>query len=182
MSRIGKLPIILPKGVDFIIDENLNSVSIKGPFGSSQLNIPSGIKVELKDQKVFVSILENSLKNRALHGTIRMLLNNDVTGVYKQFEIDLQLVGVGFRCAVTNPKLATLSLGFSHPIEIEIPENVTVKVENNTAIKISGSKKAIISQFASKIRGFRPPEPYNGKGVLYKNEKIVRKAGKSGKK
>jgi large subunit ribosomal protein L6 len=181
MSRIGKLPIVLPKGVDFIIDENLNSVSIKGPFGSSQLNIPSGIKVELKDQKVVVSTLENSLRNRALHGTVRMLLNNDITGVYKQFEIDLQLVGVGYRCAIT-PKKATLSLGFSHPIEIEIPENVTVKVENNTAIKILGPKKEIISQFASKIRGFRPPEPYNGKGVLYKNEKVIRKAGKSGKK
>jgi large subunit ribosomal protein L6 len=179
MSRIGKLPIVLPKDVDFSINDNL--VSIKGPFGDFKTTIPPEIIVELKERTVFVNIRDNSLKSRSLYGAFRTLLHNDISGVNKKFEVELTLVGVGYRCEAT-PKVAILRLGFSHPIELTIPEGVTVQVENNTAIKISGAKKETITQFAATIRSYRKPEPYNGKGVLYKNEKIIRKAGKSGKK
>lgn len=179
MSRIGKLPIILPTDVDFSITENL--ISIKGPYGESQIVLPSDILVDLKDRIVFVSVKSNSLKSRALYGSFRTLLFNNISGVHKEFEIDLQLVGVGYRCEVKS-SVAILRLGFSHAIELNIPDGVKVSVEKNTNIKISGAKKEVVSQFAAKIRAFRPPEPYNGKGVLYKDEVILRKAGKSGKK
>ena len=116
-----------------------------------------------------------------MHGLFRTLIANDISGSVKNFEINLQLVGVGYRCEVKQ-KVAILRLGYSHAINLPIPEGVSVEVENNTAIKISGSKKDIMTQFAAQIRAYRPPEPYNGKGVLYKNEIITRKAGKSGKK
>jgi large subunit ribosomal protein L6 len=179
MSRIGKLPIVLPSDVDFSMNDNL--ASIKGPFGDFKLMVPGELTVEIKDRKVFVTVKESSLKSRSLHGAVRTALYNDISGVSKKFEINLNLVGVGYRCEAT-AKIATLRLGYSHPIEMIIPEGVSVKVENNTSINISGAKKETISQFAAQIRSYRPPEPYNGKGVLYKDEIIIRKAGKSGKK
>lgn len=179
MSRIGKLPILLPKDVDVIVNDNL--VSIKGPCGKSELAIPSGIGINLNDRTVSVSVLDNTLKNRALHGAIRTLLFNDISGVHKEFEIELEFIGVGYRCEVKGP-IVILRLGYSHPIELSIPTGVTVTVDKNTNISIKGAKKEVISQFAAQIRAFRPPEPYNGKGVLYKGEQIIRKAGKSGKK
>jgi large subunit ribosomal protein L6 len=179
MSRIGKIPIRLPKEVTVSVDET--SVLIKGPFGASKIGLPNQILVEVKDLQIFVRVRDNSLKSRSVHGSVRTLLANGVYGVSKKFNIELQLVGVGYRCEVTKT-VTTLRLGFSHPIHLAIPEEIEVMVENNTLIKISGPKKELISQFAAQIRSYRPPEPYNGKGVLYKDEKIIRKAGKSGKK
>lgn len=184
MSRIGKLPIIVPKDVKIAIDNNV--ISIKGPFGESELTVPEELLVDMNQNdgelsQVCVTLRKNSLRGRSLHGLYRTLIANDINGSAKKFEINLQLVGVGYRCEVKQD-VAILRLGFSHAINLPIPKGVEVQVENNTAISIKGAKKDTISQFAAKIRAYRPPEPYNGKGVLLKNEQIIRKAGKSGKK
>jgi len=179
MSRIGKLPITLPKGVTLKVDGNL--VSIKGPLGELNRQIPPEILVNVKEEQALITVNDDSKKTRALHGLIRTLLNNMVVGVHKKFEIDLELKGVGYRCQAAKDKV-TLSLGFSHPIVLPLPDSVEVKVDANTNLKISGIDKEEVGFIAAKIRSFRPPEPYNGKGVLYKGENILRKAGKVGKK
>jgi len=179
MSRIGKLPIALPKGVTFAVDDQL--VSIKGPLGELNRQIPTEIKVNVEDDQAFVLVNDDSKRTRALHGLTRTLLNNMVVGVSKKFEIDLELKGVGYRCQAAKDKV-TLSLGYSHPIVLPLPQGIEVNVEANTNIKVSGIDKEKVGFIASKIRSFRPPEPYNGKGVLYKGENILRKAGKTGKK
>ena len=179
MSRIGKLPITLPKGVTLKVDGNL--VSIKGPLGELNRQIPPEILVNVKEEQALITVNDDSKKTRALHGLIRTLLNNMVVGVHKKFEIDLELKGVGYRCQAAKDKV-TLSLGFSHPIVLPLPDSVEVKVDANTNLKISGIDKEEVGFIAAKIRSFRPPEPYNGKGVPYKGENILRKAGKVGKK
>jgi large subunit ribosomal protein L6 len=179
MSRIGKLPITLPKGVTLAVDDNL--VSIKGPLGELNRQITPKVHVDIKEDQVFVLVNDDSKRTRALHGLTRTLLNNMVLGVYKKFEIDLELKGVGYRCQAAKDKV-TLSLGFSHPIILPLPKDVEVTVEANTNIKVAGINKEEVGFIASKIRSFRPPEPYNGKGVLYKGEQVLRKAGKTGKK
>tara|TARA_B100000497_G_C7540689_1_gene327292 strand:- start:218 stop:754 length:537 start_codon:yes stop_codon:yes gene_type:complete len=178
MSRIGKLPIALPKDVKLNIEKDV--ISIKGPFGTSALSIPPEILLEVNDEKVVVKPSSSSKKSRSMHGSFRSLLANDIHGVNQKFDVELQLIGVGYRCEVKG-NIATLRLGYSHGIDMVIPDGVTVTVEANTAIKISGAKKDVITQFAAQIRSHRPPEPYNGKGVLYKDEQILRKSGKSGK-
>lgn len=178
MSRIGKLPIAVPKAVKVNIENDV--VSVTGPFGTSALSIPPEILLEVDDQAVVVKPSSSSKKSRSMHGSFRTLLANDIHGVNQKFEVDLTLVGVGYRCEVKG-QTVTLRLGYSHGIDMAIPEGVTVAVENNTAVKISGAKKDVITQFAAQIRSHRPPEPYNGKGVLYKGEQIARKSGKSGK-
>lgn len=179
MSRIGKLPITLPKGVTVKTDNNV--VFVSGPLGNLERSLPDQLEVELKEDKLFVTVNSNSKTTRALHGLFRTLLNNMVSGVYKKFEIDLTLKGVGYRCQSAKDKVI-LSLGYSHPVELSLPEGVEVQVDANTNIKILGIDKEKVGFFASQIRSYRPPEPYNGKGVLYKDEVILRKAGKSGKK
>ena len=179
MSRIGKLPITLPKGVTLAVDDNL--VSIKGPLGELNRQITPEVHVDIKEDQVFVLVNDDSKRTRALHGLTRTLLNNMVLGVHKKFEIDLELKGVGYRCRAAKDKV-TLSLGFSHPIILPLPKDVEVTVEANTNIKVAGINKEEVGFIASKIRSFRPPEPYNGKGVLYKGEQVLRKAGKTGKK
>jgi large subunit ribosomal protein L6 len=179
MSRIGKLPITLPKDVTLKVIDNL--VSIKGPLGELTRQLPPEILVNVEEAQVFILVNDDSKKTRALHGLVRTLLNNMVLGVDKKFEIDLQLKGVGYRCQAGNGKI-TLSLGYSHPIILPLPTSVEVKVDANTNIKVLGIDKEEVGFIAAKIRSFRPPEPYNGKGVLYKGENILRKAGKVGKK
>jgi large subunit ribosomal protein L6 len=179
MSRIGKLPITLPKGVTLKVDDNM--VSIKGPLGELSRQIPPEILIAVDEEKAIVTVNDDSKRTRALHGLVRTLVNNMVVGVHTKFEIDLELKGVGYRCQAAKDKV-TLSLGFSHPIVLPLPKGVEVSVEANTNIKVSGIDKEEVGFIASKIRSFRPPEPYNGKGVLYKNEVILRKAGKAGKK
>ena len=164
MSRIGKLPITLPKGVTLAVDDNL--VSIKGPLGELNRQITPEVHVDVKEDQVFVLVNDDSKRTRALHGLTRTLLNNMVLGVHKKFEIDLELKGVGYRCQAAKDKV-TLSLGFSHPIILPLPKDVEVTVEANTNIKVAGINKEEVGFIASKIRSFRPPEPYNGKGVLY---------------
>lgn len=179
MSRIGKLPIKIQKGVVVTIYNRF--VSIRGPHGNLNRMIPSGLSVESNDKNLFIEVNDNLKQTRALQGLYRTLLQNMMSGVCQKFVIELQLKGVGYRCQVLTNSL-NLSLGFSHPINLLIPIGIEVQVESNTNIKIIGSDKEKVSFFASKIRDFRPPEPYNGKGVLYKDEIIIRKAGKAGKK
>lgn len=179
MSRIGKRPIKIQKEVSVKIKED--SVSVIGPYGSLERSVPSQLSIQINDNVVLVNTTNNLKQTRALQGLFRTLLQNMIRGVHERFLIELQLKGVGYRCQITNNQLI-LSLGFSHPIELGIPHGIEVSVESNTNIKIFGSDKEKVGFFASKIRDFRPPEPYNGKGVLYKNEIILRKAGKAGKK
>ena len=179
MSRIGKFPIKIQKGVVVTIYNRF--VSISGPYGNLNRMIPTGLSVKANDKNLFIEVNDKLKQTRALQGLYRTLLQNMMSGVCQKFVIELQLKGVGYRCQVLNNTL-NLSLGFSHPINLLIPIGIEVQVESNTNIKIIGSDKEKVSFFASKIRDFRPPEPYNGKGVLYKDEIIIRKAGKAGKK
>jgi large subunit ribosomal protein L6 len=179
MSRIGKLPIKIPDGV--LVNVKKNAVSISGQYGNLECLIPVGLSIKTVGSVLLVKVNNNLTKTRALQGLYRTLLQNMVYGVCQQFIIDLQLNGVGYRCQTENSNLI-LSLGFSHPINLAIPVGIEVQIEANTNIKISGPDKEKVGFFASKLRDFRPPEPYNGKGVLYKDEIIIRKAGKVGKK
>lgn len=179
MSRIGKSPIFLPIGVNCKIDSN--KLVVSGPQGYLEKDIPSELSIKIQDNTISVQNFNNSKKSRALHGLFRTLIQNMVLGVNKKFEIILKLKGVGYRCQVKNNTL-NLSLGFSHSIELTIPDGIEVIVDANVDIKILGLNKETVGLFAAKIRSFRIPEPYNGKGVLYKDEIILRKAGKSRKK
>merc|ERR1711992_187981 len=142
--------------------------------------IPDELEIKQDDGILIVSLKNESKKNRALHGLYRTLINNMVIGVSEQFKITLILKGVGYR-AVVQGKEIVLSLGYSHPVTIEIPETVSVEVVQNTTINLKSCDKELLGLFASKIREWRRPEPYKGKGILYKNEQILRKAGKAGK-
>jgi large subunit ribosomal protein L6 len=179
MSRIGRLPILLPKGVSVNMDSKI--ITVKGPHGSLERELPDFMEVEIFDDRLLIKPklpLTNVAKR--CHGLFRTLINNMVIGVSEKFQKELELKGVGYRCQVNN-KEVILNLGYSHPIQLIIPDDIEVKVENNTSILVSGIEKEIVGLFASKVRAFRPPEPYNGKGVLYKNETIIRKTGKVGK-
>lgn len=178
MSRIGRLPIILPEGVS--VNKDSENIIVKGPHGILEREIPSIIEVEILDDRLIVKPNIQSRLSREFHGLFRTLINNMVIGVSKKFNKQLELKGVGYRCQVSN-NIITLNLGYSHPIEMKIPDQIDVKVENNTSISVTGIEKEKVGLFSSQIRGFRPPEPYNGKGVLYKGEVIIRKVGKVGK-
>lgn len=178
MSRIGKLPIFIPQGVK--IDYTGSQISVAGKFGRLETKIPDTITIEQENNILTIS-LKNEIRNlRALHGLYRTLINNMVIGVSEQFEITLILKGVGYRAAVQGKEIV-LSLGYSHPVNIEIPEPVSVEVVQNTTIILKSCDKELLGLFAANIRDWRPPEPYKGKGILYKNEQILRKAGKAGK-
>jgi large subunit ribosomal protein L6 len=179
MSRIGKLPIKIPTNVD--INCKGSEITVKGKFGILQNIIPNDLAVKQEDGILIVSLENESKKNRALHGLHRTLINNMVIGVSEQFKITLNLVGVGYR-AVVEGKKVVLNLGYSHPVAMEIPNGISVEVNKNTTLNLKGCNKAELGLFAAKIRSWRPPEPYKGKGILYENERVLRKAGKSGKK
>ena len=178
MSRIGKLPIQIPNNVD--ITYSNSEISVKGKFGSLKLTIPNSIEVIQNEKSINVNLKENTRSTKALHGLYRTLINNMVIGVSEQFELTLILKGVGYRATV-NGNGITLNLGYSHPVKMEIPKTVTIEVVQNTTINLKSCDKELPGLFASKIRSWRRPEPYKGKGILYKNEQILRKAGKSGK-
>jgi large subunit ribosomal protein L6 len=178
MLRIGKLPVLLPKGVS--VNRNDENIIIKGPHGLLEREIPSIMDVEILEDRLLIKPNVESRIAKQFHGLFRTLINNMVIGVSEQFTKQLELKGVGYRCQVSNNTI-TLNLGYSHPIEMQIPKQLTIKVENNTSISVTGIEKEEVGLFASQIRGFRPPEPYNGKGVLYKGEVIIRKQGKVGK-
>jgi len=179
MSRIGKLPIKIPTTVD-VTNDNTN-LKVKGKFGTLERIIPEIIGVEQTDGKLIVSVKKETRANKAMHGLYRTLINNMVLGVSEQFLIILTLQGVGYRANVQG-KTLVLNLGFSHPVNIDIPDGITVEVVQNTTINIKACDKEQLGLFAAKVRSWRPPEPYKGKGILYKGEQILRKAGKSGKK
>lgn len=178
MSRIGKLPIQIPNNVD--ITYSNSEITVKGKFGNLELTIPNSIEVIQNENSINVNLKENTRSTKALHGLYRTLINNMVIGVSEQFELTLILKGVGYRATVQGNGI-TLNLGYSHPVKMKIPKTVTVEVVQNTTINLKSCDKELLGLFASKIRSWRRPEPYKGKGILYKNEHILRKAGKSGK-
>ena len=178
MSRIGKLPVKVPKGVNITLNEQ--TVKVKGPHGELSQLIPKEISVSISDDTVTVSKNEETIKARQQYGLVRSLVNNMVIGVSEKFEKKMQMIGVGYRAQVQGKKL-TLLVGYSHPVEFEVPDGLEVKVEGNTNLTVSGSDKEKVGLLASQIRATRPPEPYKGKGIRYVDEVVLRKAGKSGK-
>lgn len=178
MSRKGKIPIVLPKGVDFGVTDGL--VTVKGSKGALQLHLAPGVIVSREGDVVHVATAEKSREMRRLHGLYHSLINNMVTGTSAGFEKRLEMVGVGYRAAVQGTVL-DVQVGYSHPTKLEIPSGLQVKVEKNTLIIVSGVDKQAVGQFASEIRGKRPPEPYQGKGIRYVGEYVRRKAGKAAK-
>lgn len=180
MSRIGNKEIIVPSGVTVEIDEN-NLVSVKGPKGTLSEQIAKDIKVEQADGKITVTRPSEHKTHRSLHGLSRTLINNMIIGVTEGYSKKLEIVGVGYRAAKQGKKLV-LSLGFSHPVEMEDPEGIEVEVPTQTEIIVKGINKQQVGNYASKIRDWRKPEPYKGKGVKYAGEHIRRKEGKTGKK
>lgn len=177
MSRIGRKPITIPAGVEISNDGNLYTV--KGPKGQLTRELSSEIKVNVEGTEVTFERPNDLPQIRALHGTTRANLNNMVIGVSEGFSIKLELIGVGYRVQASGKGL-TLSLGFSHPIEVEAVEGITFKVEGNNKIIVEGIDKQLVGQVAANIRAKRPPEPYKGKGVKYAHETIRRKEGKKG--
>jgi len=178
MSRIGKLPITIPDNVD--VNWNGSEITVKGKFGTLEIAIPDTIGIEHADNIVKVSLKNDARNLSAMHGLYRTLINNMIIGVSEQFELTLILKGVGYRAAVQGKEIV-LSLGYSHPVKIEIPGTISVEVVQNTTINLKSCDKELLGLFAANIRAWRKPEPYKGKGILYKNEQILRKAGKAGK-
>ncbi len=174
MSRVARMPVTIPAGVEVKIVDGL--MSVKGAKASLSLPLPSSVQLEIKDG--VASVTEASIaENAAKAGTVRALLNNMIEGVTKGYERKLTLVGVGYR-AQSQGKKVNLALGFSHPIEFPIPEGITVDTPTQTEIVIKGASKHMVGQVAAKIRAYRPPEPYKGKGVRYSDEKVELKEAK----
>ncbi len=177
MSRIGNKEIGLPDKVSVQVDD-ASLVTVEGPKGKLQWELPKGISISQEDSSLKVARSSEERRLRALHGTARSLLSNMVAGVSEGFTRELEIQGVGFRAAVKG-KVLDLNLGFSHPVEHPIPDDLTVTVEENTKIKVEGIDKQRVGQFAADVRAYYPPEPYKGKGVRYKDEYVRRKEGKS---
>ncbi len=179
MSRIGKLPIEIPTGVEVKIDGQ--TVTAKGPLGTETVTVRSELSVEQENNHVILKRHNDDRKSRSLHGLSRTLVANAINGVKTGFEKRLEIVGVGYRASMQGNTL-NLALGYSHPINIVAPEGIKIEVEANTKIKISGHNKQTVGDMAALVRSKRPPEVYKGKGVKYEGEHIRRKAGKTGKK
>jgi large subunit ribosomal protein L6 len=178
MSRIGKEPIALPKGIEASVAEGI--ITVKGSKGTKTLDTLGRVDIKIEDGKIVFGLLGETKQDRAFWGTYRALANNIVTGLDKGFEKKLEINGVGYRAAV-NGKNLEMALGYSHPIIFPIPEGIDISVEKNT-VSIKGTDRQQVGQVAAVIRGFRAPEPYKGKGVKYSDEVIRRKAGKTSKK
>ena len=179
MSRIGKLPIKIPVDVDITWKES--DLIVKGKFGILQNTIPEILQINKTDDILVVSLKNNTRTNNALYGLYRTLINNMIIGVSEQFKITLNLKGIGYRASVQGQDLI-LNLGYSHPVKINIPLNISVDIIQNTILNLKSCDKEQLGLFASQIRSWRLPEPYKGKGIIYEGEIIKRKAGKSGKK
>ena len=180
MSRIGKALIPVPAGVDVSI--NGSSVTVKGPQGTLSRVLVGGITVRQDEGNLVVERPNDERESRSLHGLSRALINNMVIGVTTGFVKELDIVGVGYRAELKGPSAIRLNLGFSHPVDVDAPAGVTFEVPVQTKIIVKGIDKETVGQVAANIRSIRKPEPYKGKGVRYLNEKILRKAGKAGKK
>lgn len=179
MSRIGKKPISLPAGVKVTVDGNI--ITVQGPKGTLAQTLPQGITISQEDNQVLVERADDNKQQRAFHGLSRALIANMVEGVTNGFEKKLELVGVGYRAQMQGKKLV-ISIGFSHPVEIDAPEGIEFEVPAPTRITIKGIDKQLVGNTAAHIRAIRKPEPYKGKGIKYENEYIRRKAGKAGAK
>lgn len=175
MSRVGGSPIKIPSGVTLSLVDGV--VSAKGAKGELSKALPPMVELNIGDEEATVSPLGKTIKARAMWGTARAMVNNLVQGVSTGFTKNLTIHGVGYRAAVQGNKL-NLNLGFSHPVEMEIPAEISCSVENNTQVNLSSFNKEVLGQFASEVRAKRPPEPYKGKGVRYEGEQILRKEGK----
>jgi large subunit ribosomal protein L6 len=179
MSRIGKLPITVPSGVDVAIDENL--VTVKGPKGTLSHAVAAPIIVEKTDDVLEVKRPDDERISRALHGLTRTLINNMVVGVTDGYEKRLEIVGVGYRVLAKGPTQLEFQLGYSHSITFNAPEGITFAVDGPTRLGVQGIDKQLVGETAAKIRKLRKPEPYKGKGVRYAGEHVRRKVGKAGK-
>ncbi len=179
MSRIGKAPIRLTDGVKVTVQPS--TVSVDGPKGSLSMPVSDLVAVDVDESQIRVSVTRKHRKSRAMHGLIRSLLQNMVTGVTEGFTKSLEIQGVGYRAEADNQSI-TLYVGYSHPVVLPLPEDVTVEVEKNTIIHVRGIDKQKVGEMAARIRRARKPEPYRGKGIRYQGEQVRRKVGKAGAK
>lgn len=179
MSRKGKFPIPLPKEVEVKVSNT--EVFVKGPKGSLSQQLVPGIQVKVEENQILVALVDEDTDLGQYHGLYRTLINNMIVGTTQGFEKRLEMIGVGYRAAVQGD-LLDLQVGFSHPTKLSIPKGLTVKVDKNTTIIISGFDKHLVGQFAATVRSKRPPEPYQGKGIRYAGEYVRKKAGKSAAK
>jgi len=178
MSRVGKKAIEIPKTVTVNLNEKL--LSVKGKFGLLERKLEDIISLNIENEKIIITRSNNEKKSREYHGLIRALIQNMITGVDQKFSKVLVAEGVGYKFQIDKTKLI-LNVGFTHPVEFIIPSDLAIKLESPTKIEISGIDREKVGFLAAKIRDMRPPEPYKGKGILYLGEKIIRKAGKTGK-
>lgn len=179
MSRIGRLPVAVPNGVQ--VNVQGSNVNVKGPKGELTRSFSSQIEIALEDGQVVIKRKSDNANERALHGTTRALIANMIHGVSSGFEVQLQVEGVGYRAEMQGKDLA-LFVGYSHPVKMEPPAGISFEVDQKTRIiKVMGYDREVVGQTAAEIRGVRPPEPYHGKGIRYVGEKVRRKAGKAGK-
>jgi len=179
MSRIGRQPVAIPSGVTISLDKR--AIEVKGPKGTLTATLPESIEAKVEEDQIVFEPLANDKQTSSLFGLARAITNNMVTGVTDGFTKDLEIQGVGYRADVQGKNLS-LTLGFSHPVDMPVPEGLEVKMDGNTKIQISGIDKQRVGQFAAEIRKLRPPEPYKGKGVRYADEHVRRKVGKTGAK
>ncbi len=180
MSRIGRLPITVPAGVDVKLDGQ--NVGVKGPKGELEFTVKAPISVARNDEgQIEVSRPNDERLNRSLHGLTRTLISNMIVGVTEGYEKKLEIVGVGYRVISKGPKQLEFALGFSHPVIVDAPEGITFNVESQTKFSVQGIDKQLVGETAANIRKLRKPEPYKGKGVRYAGEHVRRKAGKAGK-
>ena len=178
MSRIGRMPVNVPSGVNVKVENG--GVRVKGPKGELGIDVAHPISVRVEGNTVLVARPDEEKRSRQLHGLTRTLIANMVDGVTKGFARNLEIVGVGYRAQMQGKKLS-LQLGFSHPVVVEPPAGITIAVEGTTKISVSGPDKQQVGQLAAQIRDIRPPEPYKGKGIRYEGERVRRKLGKAGK-
>ncbi len=180
MSRIGKAPIPVPAGVDVTVSGR--TISVKGPKGTLSREIPGTITITQDGDTLVCDRPNEENKTKALHGLTRSLVNNMVIGVTDGFRKELEIVGVGYRAEAQGPAALRLNLGFSHSVDVKAPEGITFEVPVQTQVIVTGIDKEVVGQVAANIRSIRKPEPYKGKGVRYAGERVLRKAGKAGKK
>ena len=179
MSRIGRMPITVPGGVTVTVAED-NFVTVKGPKGELKKQLHGDMIIKQEGAEILVQRPSEIKKHKALHGLTRTLLNNMILGVTEGFKKELEINGVGYRAQMQG-KTLVMNLGYSHNVEMNAPEGVTIEVPNPNSIIISGSDNQVVGQFAAEVREKRPPEPYKGKGIKYIDERIIRKEGKAGK-
>jgi len=178
MSRIGKKPIPLPKGVSYTVEGN--TVVVKGPRGTVSTHMPAGVKLETKDSNLVIT--RDGDSKAAVHGLVRALVNNSVEGVTKGWTKDLDIVGIGYRAEMKGKGIVVFTLGYSHPIEYPLPTGIDVAIDKQTHLTVSGIDRQKVGFVAAEMRSLRPPDPYKNKGVRYSNERLKKKVGKTGAK